>query len=83
LGESYVEFVLFENRNIPFPLSPLAEDVHFHEIRSLDNWWHVDPIAFECVTSKGLGLDCARVEFNVPMPPRQSRMRLMLLMRHP
>ena len=41
----------------------------FHEICSFEDWWHVDPFMFECVTSKGLDLYHARVEFNPPMPP--------------
>ena len=69
VGESYVEFVFFENQNIPSSSSPLEEDVNFHDIGSFDDWWHVDPFAFECVTSKGLCLHYARVEFSTPMPP--------------
>ena len=40
----------------------------FHEIDSFDNWWHVDPFVFECVTSEGLIVNYARVKFNAPTP---------------
>ena len=34
VGENHVEFVFFENHNIPSPSSGLEEDVDFHEISS-------------------------------------------------
>jgi len=40
----------------------------YHEIGSFDDWLYVDPFVFECVMSEGLGLDCARVEFNALTP---------------
>ena len=69
VGESHGESVLFENQNIPSPSSALEEDMDFHQISSFDIWWRVDPFVFECVTSAGLRLDYARVEFNAPVPP--------------
>ena len=63
-----VEFVLFKNHNIPSP-SALDEDMDFHDIGSFDDWWHIDPFVFNCVTTEGLGLDYATVEFNMPAPP--------------
>ena len=46
IGENHVEFVLFENQNIPSPSSALEEDVDFPEISSFNDWWHVNPFAF-------------------------------------
>ena len=69
VGEFHVEFVLFENQNIPSPSSALEEDMEFHEFDSFNNWWQVDPFLFECVISKGLGPDYARLEFKAPAPP--------------
>jgi len=68
VGECHVEFALFENKNIPSFIS-FRGRYGFHENCLFDDWWHVDPFVFECVTSKGFGLDYARVEFNVPAPP--------------
>ena len=67
VGGNHVEFVLFENQNIPAPLSAL-EDVDFHEISWFGDCWGDDPFAFEYVTSEGLGLDYARMEFSALMP---------------
>ena len=62
-----------ENQNFPSPLSVFEEDSDFHNIGSFDDSWHVNPFVFECVTSEGLDLDYARVEFNAPMPPSVTR----------
>ena len=51
---NHVEFVLFENQNIPSPSSALEEDVDFHEISSFDDWWHIDPFALNVLQLKAL-----------------------------
>ena len=69
MGESHVELALFENQNLPSPSTTFKEDSNFHEISSFGDFWHVDPFVFEYAISEGLGLDFARIEFNVSMPP--------------
>ena len=38
VGECHVEFALFENHNIPSPLSASEGDIDFHEIGSFGFW---------------------------------------------
>ena len=66
VGENHIEFILFENQNIPSPSSALEEDVDFNEIGSFDGWWDDYAFAFEYVIC--LVLDYARVEFSASMP---------------
>jgi len=37
VGHCHIEFVLFENQNIPSPSFTLEEDMDFHEIGSFDD----------------------------------------------
>ena len=69
MGDCHVEFALFENKNFLSRFSTSEEDSDFYEIGLFDDWWHVGPFVFECVTSEGLNLDFARVEFDAPVPP--------------
>ena len=61
MGECHTEFSLFKDRNFLPSLFACGEVIISNAIVKFDNLCPNDPPMFDCVSTKGLELDCANV----------------------